>query len=802
MGEPFFVFHGHFYQPPRENPWTSLVAREHGAAPFHDWNARIDDECYRPNAFGRIVDDEQRIAEVVNNYASMSFNVGPTLMAWLSQHDPLTLRRMIEADRQNARRHGGHGNAIAQAYNHVILPLADPRDRVTQIRWGLSVFRFHFGRDAEALWLPETAASHAVLDDLIDHGMRFVILAPGQAGRIRPIDGGRWKSVPAEAIDPAQPYLYRHRDGSGRGMVVFFYDGPLAHRISFGDALESSARFVERAREAVARAGQGLLIHAAADGETAGHHNAWGDRVLAHALTHTLAGSGMRVTHYAALVDELTPRFEVELDPGPDGEGTAWSCAHGVGRWTRDCGCSIAHLPGWNQGWRAGLRKALDLLRDQARPWFEVEAGRVFHDPWAARDAWVQVILEPTAERRERFMQEHGRPGWSAVDARRGFALLEMQHQLLLQYTSCGWFFDDIAGIESRQVIRYAARALEIWEELGGRPPTEAFLEILAGARSNDPAAGDGARIFRSIRSRDAVSPKQMLAFALLRAHHESVDSGRFGQWSWSAQGRVCLESEAVRLELGHVRTERAPGGEVHEAFVVVRWAGDFELVVHFGPAGPVRDGLVDDLRVALSEGRDGAALESEFGTAMFDTSSLVNDGGRDLMEPILSAPFERLREEVSVLVERHGSLLGTGLGDEEARLLSDFARLARQDAARAALQSLLDGEGRLEDLVRQISGSRIAVELLRPVVERAVEAAVAGGRPDAARRAIAVARALRIPLYLYRAQEAWLEFAQRSADGEGVRELGPELGFAPELCEAVARHQLVDAPGTEGQRR
>ena len=495
MEPKLFVLHAHFYQPPRENPWTGRVPREPGAAPFHDWNERIDDECYRPNAFGRVVDEARRISSVVNNYAHLSFNVGPTLVQWLREHDPLTLERMVEADRASARRHGGRGGAIANAWNHAILPLADPRDRLTQIRWGLTGFQNTFGRDAEAMWLPETAASHAVLDDLIDHQLRYVILAPDQAARVRPVGGGRWIDVRGGKVDPSLPCLYRHRDGSGRSIAVFFYDGGLAHGISFAGTLSTTDRFVASVREAAAR-GRGSLVHAA-DGETAGHHVAWGDRVLADALTRALPKAGFRVTHYGAALDVLEPELEVELDHGPLGEGSSWSCAHGVGRWMRDCGCRIQHQAGWDQRWRTGLRRALDLLRDESRPWFEREAGRIFQDPWAARDDYVRVLLDRSDEARAEFLQAHARDG---ADGKRGIALLELQHQLLLQYTSCGWFFDDIGGLEGRQVLRYAARAVQLWEELGGTPPLDGFLGRLAAARSNDVACGDGRRIFEGTR--------------------------------------------------------------------------------------------------------------------------------------------------------------------------------------------------------------------------------------------------------------------------------------------------------------
>lgn len=637
MSGTLFVFHGHFYQPPRENPWTGLVARETSAAPFHDWNARIDDECYRPNGYGRIVDDRNRIAEIVNNYAHMSFNVGPTLLAWLREQDPVTLQRIVEADRQS-------GGAIAQAYNHIILPLADARDRVTQIRWGQSVFHHHFGRPAQAMWLPETAASHAVLDDLIDHELRFVILAPHQAQRVRPLTGGPWKKTKDAGVDTSLPCVYRHRDGSGRQLLVFFYDGALAHEISFGDALAGTEHFLAHADRAAGRRGKGPLVHAATDGETAGHHNAWGDRVLAHALTNALPKSGATVTHYGHLLDRLEPRLEVELDHGPDGEGTAWSCAHGVGRWIRDCGCRIGNEPGSSQAWRAGLRQALDLLRDEARPWFEREAGQIFTDPWAARDAYIDVILEPTRSRREQLFAKHCRPGLAEPERARGLDLLELQHQLLLQYTSCGWFFDDIAGLEGRQVLRYAARAMEIWRGLGGEPPLDAFLAKLATATSNDPRIGDGARLFREILDRDAVGIAGVLVLSLRNAVVTERDSGTTGCWSWACSGQLAWVHDGLGCHAARVKVVRTPTGETHEATVLLQTRGPepHRAWIRPGenPANASRKLQADP----------GAWLE--LGTPDFEVDRHLNDGGQEYLHD-LETP-ESLTEEDEASVLRH----------------------------------------------------------------------------------------------------------------------------------------------------
>ncbi|HEY4422611.1 MAG TPA: DUF3536 domain-containing protein [Pyrinomonadaceae bacterium] len=442
------IIHGHFYQPPRENPWTGEVDAEPSAAPFHDWNERIHAECYAPN---------------IVNYPLISFNFGPTLLSWLESHHRDTYEKILSADRESAAARGGHGNAIAQAYGHAILPLCNERDRLTQVLWGLADFRYRFGREAEALWLPETAANDEVLALLIEQGMRYVILAPNQA-----------KGV----VDSSKPYLFRHPDGSNRSIAVFFYNGPLARAIAFERALASSRGLVQKFVSV-----GGELVNVATDGETYGHHFKFGDLCLTHALKVEAKSAGFWITNYAQYLDQHPAETEVDIDNGPDGEGSSWSCVHGVGRWSRDCGCHTGGKPGWNQAWRKPLREALNFLRDDAAAKFE-QSG-LLRDPWAERNDYIKVILDPKQAREE-------------FDPR-VLDLLEMQRSSLLMFTSCGWFFSDLAGIETIQVLRYAARVIDLMNKLGLDPPLKKFLELLSEAKSNRPDRGNGAEIFLAL---------------------------------------------------------------------------------------------------------------------------------------------------------------------------------------------------------------------------------------------------------------------------------------------------------------
>jgi len=503
------IIHGHFYQPSRENPWTGEIDPEPSAQPFHDWNERIHAECYLPNSAVRIV-DETGNERLVNNYAHISFDFGPTLLSWLERYHAETYARILAADTESVHRNKGHGNAIAQAYNHAILPLANERDRRTQVRWGLADFRYRFRREPEAIWLPETACNDEVLGLLIDEGMRFVILAPQQALRVRncttgnPASPGQtgksdppdWQTVTESTIDTSIPYRYFHRDGSGRSLAVFFYDPELARAIAFEQALTSSASLVNRF--VLREAEKPGLINIATDGETYGHHHKFGELCLAYALTVDAPARGFAITNYGEYLDRHPPEMEVEISTRPQGEGSSWSCTHGVSRWIRDCGCQTGGEPGWNQSWRTPLRKALDYLRDEAAAAFEATRGALFIDPWAAREAAIDLILDERKSRAE-FIHRHAPRQLTHEEEQEALLFLELQRNSLLMYMSCGWFFSDLAGIEPVQILKYAGRAIDLMNQLGLASPRSRFLEILAQAHSNRRELGNGADIYRRL---------------------------------------------------------------------------------------------------------------------------------------------------------------------------------------------------------------------------------------------------------------------------------------------------------------
>ncbi len=574
------VIHGHFYQPPRENPWTDQIPREPSAAPHHDWNERIHAESYRANAFARIHAADGRIESIVNNYERLSFNVGPTLARWIARRDPGVMGRLRAADDEQRRRLGA-GGAMAQAYAHPIIPLCDPADRRTQLLWGLADFERRFGRPADGLWLPETAVSAQTLATLIELGVRYTVLAPEQIDGVRPSADELWEAVDRDTLDTGRPYLWRHPDGSGRTIALCIFDGQISRAIAFGEAASRAESLLDAAHAAGerSRVGGQRLVLCASDGELWGHHKKFSDLTLAFATRVEAARRGVEVTNLGAYLQRHPPTWEARLAPGPDGEGTAWSCAHGVGRWSRDCGCNMGGGPGWNQAWRGPLRAGLDRIRDAAARFYEDAASDLLIDPWGARDAYGAVVDDPV-DVRDAALAPFGRPALSAGgEAARSRArlLLELQRATLLMYASCAWFFDDIAGLEASLVIRIGAHALDLMRQAGGSPPTGEVLDALAAGKSNRPELGTGADVYRRVAAHQvtaahAVAGAALEALVAPQAFDAQVVSGfdvtLSGRLEEGGPGLRRLEGSAqarqrrlgTTAELDFLATER-PGG-------------------------------------------------------------------------------------------------------------------------------------------------------------------------------------------------------------------------------------------------
>lgn len=456
----YVCIHGHFYQPPRENPSTGEVDKEKSAAPYPDWNERITVECYRPNLAAPILDAQGHVIKKIRTYGRMSFDFGPTLLNWLERHAPDVYQGVLDADLESRERFGGHGSAMATGYNHMILPLADIRDKETQILWGLRDFEHRFGRRSEGFWLPETAVDLESLEILAEHLVRFIILAPHQARAVHKIDDHYWFDVPAGELDTSMPYFINLP--SGHRLAVFFYDEPISRAVAFEGLLHSGDILADRIVQAFSDdRSWPQLVSLATDGETFGHHHKFGEMALAYALEKLEQDRLAKLVNFGAFLDICEPTHEVEIL-----ENTSWSCPHGVERWRSDCGCRAGTHPAASQSWRGPLREALDGLRDRIRPLFESTAGDCLKDPWDGREDYIDLILDPSKESADRYFDKHSLRGLSDSEKKKVLTLMEMQRHLMFMYTSCGWFFDDPLEIGTQIVLRQAARAVELAKNL------------------------------------------------------------------------------------------------------------------------------------------------------------------------------------------------------------------------------------------------------------------------------------------------------------------------------------------------
>jgi len=694
-GPRYVCVHGHFYQPPRESPWLDAIETQPSAAPFHDWNERVSAECYRPNAFARILDEQGRIERIVNNYERMSWNFGPTLLSWMEHADPQLYRALQEADRARVLA-TGRGPGMAQVYGHAILPLCNDRDRATQVRWGARDFRHRFGRAPRGMWLAETACDIPSLEALAAEGIEFTVLAPHQAQRWRG-PSGRWHEVRGR-IDPRRPYLARLP--SGRSIHLFFYDGPVSQAVAFERLLEDGVRFRDRLVSAFGEGSDAQLAHIATDGETYGHHHRFGEMALAYALDLLAKDPRFVLTTYEELLARHPVTHEVVI-----AENTAWSCAHGIERWRSDCGCSTGGGPGWNQAWREPLRDALDALRDEVNTAWEPAASALFHDPWGARDRYVELILDPRRETRERFLRQELRRADDAgePDAHRGaLELLEMQRHLLLMYTSCGWFFSDLSGIETIQVLRYAARALELASQRFGDRFEAPFLARLGRAKSNVAGRGDGASLWQSeviparvdleraavhVASRTVIEgptdrDPSMPAFQarLLDRGEEHAGRARLGTGTCEVRRRSTDEAARFEYAVVHLGDHNLSGG--------VRPASGG------GPSTSFRADLAEAFRrFELPEVLRG--LDRHFPGRTFSLRALTHDAQARILRELLAETRQDIDRAYASLYAEHAPLMRylSGLGHTPPAAMEHAA----SHVLSARIAAALDREGGMD---------------------------------------------------------------------------------------------------------
>jgi alpha-amylase/alpha-mannosidase (GH57 family) len=540
--------HGHFYQPPRENPWLEELELQDSAYPYHDWNDRITAECYGPNTAARILDAENRVIDIVNNYSRISFNVGPTLLSWMERKAPRVYHAILEADRLSQERFSGHGSGMAQVYNHLIMPLANTRDKRTQVLWGIRDFEHRFSRSPEGMWLAETAVDLETLDMLAEYGVAFTVLAPSQASRIRKLGDKNWQDVKGEMIDPRRGY--RVNLPSGNSLALYFYDGPVSRDIAFGGLLGDGDRFAARLVSLFSEGKGSQLAHVATDGESYGHHHRFGDMALAFALNHIETNNLATLTNYGEYLEKYPPTYEVEII-----ENSSWSCAHGVERWRANCGCSSGMHAGWTQEWRAPLREAMDWLRDQVAPLYEREMAAYVQDPWLVRNDYFDLILDRTPSRAGAFLAAHAGHDLAPEGQVRCLKFLEMQRHAMLMFTSCGWFFDDIAGIETVQILQYASRAIQLARELTGVDLEPAYRDILSRASCNTEEFKTGADVWKALVQPATVDLLRVAAhYAISSLFEDYPETTDIFCYTATADQHQLRESGLQRLVVGKAR--------------------------------------------------------------------------------------------------------------------------------------------------------------------------------------------------------------------------------------------------------
>jgi alpha-amylase/alpha-mannosidase (GH57 family) len=654
----YLCIHGHFYQPPRENPWLEAIELQDSAYPYHDWNERITAECYAPNAAARELDANHRITRMVNNYATISFNFGPTLLSWLETNAPKIYRSILDADKISGEKFSGHGSVIAQGYNHMILPLANRRDKVTQVKWGIADFKHRFGRAPEGLWLPETAVDTETLEVLAKHGIKFTILAPRQASRTRSFGSRSWKDVSGDKIDPSRAYLVRLP--SRRTISVFFYDGPISQAVAFEGLLSDGQRFAERLLNGFSDSRTWpQLCHIATDGESYGHHHPFGEMALAYALDHIESKKLAVLTNYGAFLEQHPPDHFVEVF-----QNSSWSCVHGIERWRSNCGCHSGSHAGWNQEWRAPLRSALDWLRDTLVPMYESRAGGLLKDPWKARDEYIHVILDRSKENVERFLNQSCTHSLNSEETVTALELLEMQRHALLMYTSCGWFFDEVSGPETVQVIQYAGRAVQLGQQMFGNHLENEFLDRLRAAKSNIPEHQDGAEIYSKWVKPAMIDMMQVAAHYAMSSLFESYREQNQIHCYEAQREDFHVETEGkLRLALGRAKFSSQTTRESSRLSFAALHMGDHNMVCGVRPSqvDTFDQSLKDSLISAFSRADNTELirlLDESFGKKVYSLRSIFRDEQRRIVRLILNEKLMDTEAAYRTLYETNAQLI------------------------------------------------------------------------------------------------------------------------------------------------
>lgn len=649
--DKYICIHGHFYQPPRENAWLEIIEVQESAAPFHDWNERITEECYGPNAHARILDSKGRIVDITNNYEKISFNMGPTLLSWMELNRPDAYESILKADKTGQKRFGGHGPAIAQVYNHLIMPLASKRDKDTQIIWGLYDFEKRFNRPSEGIWLAETAVDMDTLESLADHGIKYTILAPNQAKRFR--GAGDWQN----GIDPNQPYVVKLK--GNREMALFFYNGEVSQQVAFSGLLNDGRLFANKLMEGfTAPAGVTELLHIATDGESYGHHHRQGEMALAYCLHELEQKPNVKITNYGEYLSIHPPTLEAEIH-----QNSSWSCAHGVERWRSNCGCHTGGEESWHQEWRAPLRNALDYLKEKLDEFFEKEMKAMHPEPWKLRNAFIEVVFQSENRDYEPFLEKH-LPKLEHDKRTHAIRLLEMQRNAMLMYTSCGWFFNDVSGIETLQILQYADRAIQLAERESDLDLHSKFLAILKEGKSNITSMGTIEDIYLN-----HVSPKRMtlskvgMHYAVHVLFSEDPNALQVFNYTIETEDFVRVNAGQQILCLGRVVVKSKVTLSVKYLSFAVVYIGNHHLV-----GGTSNDYDKDNFEVLAQRLKANFQnshlasviydIEKHFDQTRFSFFDLMKDEQKKILDEVIQTNVQDMTSAISRAAQQNYSLL------------------------------------------------------------------------------------------------------------------------------------------------
>jgi alpha-amylase/alpha-mannosidase (GH57 family) len=705
--ERYVCIHGHFYQPPRENPWLEEVELQDSAYPYHDWNERVSTECYEPNSASRILDADGRITEIVNNYSKISFNFGPTLLSWLERHRPEIYQAILEADRVSIERYSGHGSAMAQVYNHMIMPLANRRDKSTQVLWGIKDFERRFKRFPEGMWLPETAVDIETLDVLADVGIKFTVLFPKQARCVRKVEKeGELTDVSGGKIDPTTVYLCPLP--SGKSINLFFSDGPISSGIAFEGLLTSGEGFARRLVSAFNdQRGWPQIVHVAADGETYGHHHRYGDMALAYCLHFIESNHLAKITNYGEYLSRFPPTLTIETF-----ENSSWSCTHGVERWRNNCGCNSGIHPGWNQQWRKPLREAMDGLRDNLSSLYDWQASKYLKSPWETRDHYIDVILDRSHENVENFFQKEGARKLTKEEKVKVLKLLEAQRNGMLMYTSCGWFFDELSGIETTQILQYSARAIQLIEESLGISLEPDYLRALEKAPSNIQEFKNGSEVYEKFVKTAKIDLSRVGGhYAISSLFREYPETSHIYSYTIRQKGLEKAAAGKQKLAIGRVTIYSDITWEEKGLSFAVLHLGDHNVN---GGIGNDREGsafteMQEEIRAAFARSdvlEIVRLMDKHFGTNNYSLWHLFRDEQRKVIDEILESTYHEIETAYRQIYENHYPLLNF-LRWLNIPLPSPF-RMAAEQTINTDLQKVfMNGEGDVENLKQLLEDAK-----------------------------------------------------------------------------------------------